>query len=346
MKVLITGGCGLIGYNTAKYYLNKNCQVSVIDNLERSTLLGYKVSEKRQMYNALALHQMGADIFYRDVSIPETWKIVDSEKGNFDVIVHLAAQCGVPTSLNDPGRDFEVNTVGTFNMLEMARKWNAKVVYASTNKVYPLHDMWTKKADRWIWAVPQWHEHGFPTSAMDRDSRTPYGASKYCGDVLCQEFFHSFGVRTGIFRMSCIYGPNQFGFEEQGWLVWFIIATLKELPIKIYGDGCQVRDCLYVGDLVRAYDSFVQNDELDHGVWNMGGGPEFTLSLNECLDMIERMTGKRSPVTYHDWRPSDQRVYTSDIRPAMKDLNWEPMIDPANGLEYVKEWVEPILDVF
>lgn len=346
MNILITGGAGLIGYNTAKHYLAKGWGVVVVDNLERSTLLGHKVSDERVYYNAKSLEQLGADVFYRDVSLPDTWKILDSNYGSFDAIAHLAAQCGVPTSLSDPGRDFEVNTIGTFNMLEMARKWDAKVVYASTNKVYPLHSMWTKVADRWIWAVPEWHENGFPISAMDRASRTPYGASKYCGDVLCQEFFHSFGVRTGVFRMSCIYGPNQFGFEEQGWATWFVIATLKNLPIKIYGDGCQVRDMLYVDDLVEAYDSFISDDELDHGVWNMGGGPINTLSLNECLNELERLIGKRSPVSYYDWRPSDQRVYTTDIRPAMKDLRWEPLVDPIEGLAAVTEWVEPILHVF
>lgn len=346
MRVLVTGGAGMIGFHLAKYYREQGHSVTVLDNLERSSLLGYNVTTRRMTYNITELSKMGVFWARNDVSKQESWDELDDE--NFDLILHMAAQTSVPTSIVDPRRDFEVNTIGTFNMLEYARKHGSKVVYASTNKVYPLHSNWTfnKGSSRWEWNLPHLRAEGWKLKAMDMEgSRTPYGNSKFAGDQLCQEWWHMYEIPTGIFRMSCIYGTNQFSFEEQGWLTWFAIATLRGDPINIYGDGCQVRDCLWVEDVVKAYDSYVKSDT-PHGVWNLGGGPYFTLSLNECLDTLEDITGKRSPVTYHDWRPSDQRVYTSCIGPLKKDLGWEPTVSPKEGLEKVVEWVEPILDIF
>jgi len=349
MKVLVTGGCGLIGYNTAKYYHEQGAEVVVMDNLERSKLLGHAVNERRKYYNARQLQEMGVKWTMADVSREEAWTKVNASFGRFDTVIHLAGQCGVPTSIADPRRDFEVNAMGTFNALEAARKWDASLVYASTNKVYPIHEGWHQDKDGcepvWRWTNDLWHKHGFPVRPMDGNSRTPYGASKFSGDLYCQEYSYTYGVKTGVFRMSCIYGPNQFGFEEQGWATWFAIATLKGLPINIYGDGYQVRDMLYVEDLVKAYDAFVKSD-IQHSVFNMGGGPGNVLSLNECLDVLEEYTGKRSQINYQDWRPSDQRVYTSDIRPAQDRLFWAPEVSPSEGLKRVVEWVIPLLDVF
>jgi CDP-paratose 2-epimerase len=308
--------------------------------------LGHKeISERRLLYNYDELKKMKVEIHDHDIYDRKTWCSLYQSP---DVIFHMAAQCGVPTSINNPRRDFEVNTVGTLNMLEYARNHESRVVYASTNKVYPIHSEWYKSEidNRWHWISPMIDGRGWPVTAMDNvGSRTPYGTSKFAGDLLCQEYSRTFGVPTGVFRMSCIYGENQFGFEEQGWATWFAIATLKGLDINIYGDGCQVRDMLFVEDLVRAYNIYAQSN-IHHKVWNIGGGPKFTLSLNECLDHLEDITGKRSKVHYHDWRPSDQKVYTSDIRNLYEDLAWEPNIKPRKGLERIVKWVEPILEVF
>jgi CDP-paratose 2-epimerase len=343
MDILVTGAAGLIGFNACKYFQQQGHTVFGMDNLERSDLLGHKVSDARKYYNWNALDELGILCYPWDVSDPESWNNMHV----VDAVVHLAGQCGVPTSIANPRRDFEINTVGTFNALEFARAVKAKFVYASTNKVYPLHEGWklNNVLKRWEWDHLPRHYAGFPETAMDQSGRTPYGASKYAGDVLVQEYGDIFGLRTACFRMSCIYGPNQFGFEEQGWATWFAIATLKGLPITIYGDGMQVRDMLWVEDLVKAYESFLVND-VKSGVWNMGGGPKFSISLNECLDMLEGIIGKRSPVEFKDWRPSDQRVYTTDIGKAKTDLNWRPTVAPREGLEKVVKWAEPLLDVF
>lgn len=344
MKVLVTGGCGLIGFNAAKYYAQKGHEVDVMDNLERSDLLGHKVHEERRTFNSRALKELGVNVHHYDVSKQEDWINFDGH----DLILHFAGQCGVPTSIADPRRDWEVNAVGTFNALEYARQHDATLCFASTNKTYPIHDEWVKDAEetRWHFIRQKWEVNGVGLSAMgSTGARTPYGASKYAADIMCQEWAHTYGLKTGVFRMSCIYGPNQFGFAEQGWATWFIIATLKGLPLTIYGDGCQVRDMLYVEDCVKAYDAFHRSSQ-EHGVYNLGGGTKYTLSLLECIDELESITGRLSEVTFEDWRPSDQKVYITDIEPTCLQLKWEPTTSPRVGLNLTHDWVKENLDIF
>ena len=343
MRVLVTGGCGMIGYHAATYYRNKGYSVDVIVNLERSDLLGHgEVSEIRKNYNKVRLEQIGVKVYPYDVSVKRSFELLEDPH---DTIIHLAAQCGVPTSIKNPRRDFEVNVIGTFNVLEYAREHGSTVVFASTNKVYPIHEGFIEKEDRWHFQKPEWDIYGFPIVSSLIGSRTPYGWSKYSADNLCQEYYHTYGVKTGVFRMSCIYGTHQFGFEEQGWATWFVIATEKDLPITIFGDGKQVRDMLYVGDTIKAYDAFVESD-MEHGVFNLGGGPSNTLSLNECLKKLTAITGKTSMVELKDWRPSDQKVYISDIRPIKIALDWEPTVEPDEGLKKIHDWVKETKVIF
>jgi CDP-paratose 2-epimerase len=174
--------------------------------------------------------------------------------------------------------------------------------------------------------------------SIDHTGHTPYGASKYVGDLYTQEYARIYGMKTGVFRMSCIYGTRQFGFEDQGWVAWFIIAALLDKPITIYGDGKQVRDLLYVDDLVQAYDFFIRSD-IKHGVWNIGGGPEYTTSLNEFIEFLEKETGKIVKTTLRSWRPSDQKVYISDLSKINKELGWKPYVSPKNGYKTLIDWV-------
>jgi len=344
MNVLVTGGCGLIGFNAAKYYAEQGHVVDVMDNLERSDLLGHKVSDKRRLFNSNALKKLGVNVYHHDVSIRTDWMQHDGH----DLILHFAGQCGVPTSIENPQRDWEVNAVGTFNALEYAREHDATLCFASTNKVYPIHDAFVLNTsdNRWHFIRPEWEINGVGLSAQNEmGSRTPYGASKYTADIYCQEYAHSYGVKTGVFRMSCIYGPNQFGFAEQGWAMWFVIAALKRLPLTIYGDGMQVRDMLYVEDCVQAYDMFHKSN-LKHGVFNLGGGATNTLSLIECISFLEESTGSKLDIKYEDWRPSDQNVYISDIRAINASVGWKPQVSPKEGLLRCMEWVKDNLDVF
>jgi len=353
MRVLVTGGCGLIGYHTCMYYKHHGHEVVAMDNLERSKLLGHEISNERLFFNKRALYDAGVDTWLLDVSDKEAWKsILYSDAGGkkmrplqFDVVIHLAGQCGVPTSIADPVRDYEINAVGTLNALEYCREVGATLCLASTNKVYPIHSGFVKVGKQWQFENEQWHAWGFPSYVDLKGARTPYGNSKMAADLLCQEWAHTYGVRTGVFRMSCIYGPNQFGFEEQGWATWFVIAALKGYPITIYGDGDQVRDMLYVEDCVRAYDAFVRSD-ISHGVYNLGGGVKNTLTLNEHLDYLESKLGSLPEIKHADWRPLDQKCYTSNIVQLKADLGWTPSISPKQGLDRVITWVGDNLDVF
>ena len=172
----------------------------------------------------------------------------------------------------------------------------------------------------------------------DLTGHTPYGVSKLVGDLYVQEYSHIYKMKTAVFRMSCTYGTRQFGFEDQGWVAWFIIATLFNKPITIYGNGKQVRDMLYADDLVDAFSRFIQSD-LQRGLFNIGGGPPNTISLLEFLEELEILTGKRPKVNFADWRPSDQKVYITDTGKLEKALDWKIKMDVKNGIQTLTQWV-------
>ena len=244
-------------------------------------------------------------------------------------------QVAVTTSIANPRIDFEINMLGTFNILEVARLEDADLIFASTNKVYgenvnkiPV----IEKETRYEYADPNFRE-GIPeTFPIDLTGHSPYGCSKLAADIYVQDYAHTYGLKTGVFRMSCIYGERQFGVEDQGWVSWFAIATLTSKPITIYGDGKQVRDVLYVEDLVNVFDKFL-NSNLKHEVFNIGGVPKNTLSLLELLEMLKRMSGMNPKISFAEWRPADQKVYISNINRAKILLNWEPKTTPEDGIK-------------
>jgi CDP-paratose 2-epimerase len=262
---------------------------------------------------------------------------------DIDVIIHTAAQVAVTTSISNPRIDFETNGLGTFNVLEAARLNDSTVLYCSTNKVYGDNVnkiRVSEKQNRYEFTDIA-YEYGVPeTFQIDSCEHTPYGCSKLTGDLYSQDYYKVYGLQTAIFRMSCIYGTRQFGVEDQGWVAWFTIATITGKPITIYGDGKQVRDILYVKDLVNAFDNFLQRkNKISGEVFNIGGGSENTLSLLELLDMLEKLTGKRSKLSFTDWRPSDQKVYISNISKANEKLEWSPKIKPKEGIKNLINWV-------
>jgi len=342
MKILITGGAGFVGSHAAEYFANKGNEVICYDNLSRAELLKKESIDTTYNWNYLK-NIKNVKLIKGDIRDLE--KLKDAAKGA-DTIIHAAAQTAVTTSVVEPKTDFEINALGTFNMLEAARANDVKaIVYCSTNKVYGNNVNTIKvieKEKRYVFGDK--FKNGIPESfSTDLCEHTPYGCSKFTGDIYCQDYGHLYGLRTGIFRMSCIYGTRQFGVEDQGWVAWFTIATVMGKPITIYGDGKQVRDVLYVEDLVKAYDSFLNTN--DNGVYNTGGGAGNTMSLLELLDILEELTGRRSKVRFADWRPSDQKVYISDISKAKKALEWEPMIAPQEGVRRLVDWVEKNKDL-
>jgi CDP-paratose 2-epimerase len=258
-----------------------------------------------------------------------------------DAVIHAAGQPSVPISMKIPKEDFNINAYGTLNVLECVRKVcpKAAFVYCSTNKIYGENVdkiSLEEEETRYIYKSKRGISEEL---SVDLTGHTPYGASKYTGDIYTQEYGYMYGMRIVIFRMSCIYGTRQFGFENQGWVAWFVIANLTGQSITIYGDGKQVRDLLYVTDLVNAYDKFI-NSDIKHDVFNIGGGPRNTISLLELINLIEEKTSiKFRKIEYKSWRPSDQKIYISDITKASKILSWKPGITPEKGLEKLIEWV-------
>jgi len=339
-KVLVTGGAGFIGSHVAEFYAQKGYDVTVFDSLSRAQLLGK--GNKSVIYNWEYLKN------YNNIRLVKgditNLKQLEKVCGDVEAIVHTAAQTAVTTSLRDPQTDFSINTLGTFNVLEAARKSknNPAILYCSTNKVYGDNvNKINIIENKTRYVFENEFKNGFPeTFPIDLCEHTPYGCSKLAGDLYVQDYSRIYNLKTVVFRMSCIYGTRQFGVEDQGWVAWFTIATITGKPITIYGDGKQVRDVLYISDLVEAYDAFLQKkNQLSGEVFNLGGGPENTLSLLELLDMLETLTGKRNKVTFSDWRPSDQKVYISDISKAKEKLDWVPKTSPRIGVEKLVKWL-------
>jgi len=337
MRVLITGGAGFIGSHIAEYYAIKGEEVVVLDNLSRTEILGKVVGDPLYNWNYLKRY---ANVKLVKGDIRNFEQVKEAAK-DVNAIIHVAAQVAVTTSIANPRIDFEINTLGTFNVLEVARLEDASLIFASTNKVYgenvnkiPI----VEKETRYEYTDPRFIE-GIPeTFPIDLTGHSPYGCSKLAADIYVQDYAYTYGLKTGVFRMSCIYGERRFGVEDQGWVSWFAIATLTGKLITIYGDGKQVRDVLYVGDLIDVFDKFL-NSNLKHEVFNIGGGPKNTLSLLELLEMLKRMSGMNPKISFAEWRPADQKVYISNINKAKILLNWEPKTTPENGIRRLVNWI-------
>jgi len=346
-KILITGGAGFVGSHTAEFYAKKDNEIIVFDNLSRAQLLAK--DNMNEAYNWNYLKQ------FRNIKLVKAdvtnQKELEQAAEGVEAIIHTAAQTAVTTSLENPEADFATNAVGTFNLLEAARKSGSDpaIIYCSTNKVYGSNVNKIKVLEKGTRHIFEDHFEGgvSETFSIDLCEHTPYGCSKLAGDLYVQDYARIYGLKTAIFRMSCIYGPRQFGVEDQGWVAWFTIATITGKPITIYGDGKQVRDILYIKDLIQAYDAFLQRkNQLSGEVFNMGGGPENTISLLELLDMLEQLTGKRSKITFSDWRRSDQKVYVSNISKAKEELGWSPRVSPKEGVEKLVNWVSENKNLF
>ena len=250
-----------------------------------------------------------------------------------DVVLHLAGQVAVTQSVVDPREDFESNALGTFNLLEAVRHGapGAAVLYASTNKVYGgMEDVGIVRAgDRYAYAD---YPHGIPES-FPLDFHSPYGCSKGAGDQYMRDYARIYGLRTLVLRQSCIYGRRQFGVEDQGWVAHFVIATVMGRPIAIYGDGMQVRDVLYIDDLLAAYQAGIDRiDALRGEVLNLGGGPDNTLSVwGEFGPLLEAPAGRPIAVQHGPWRPGDPRVFVADLRRAVALLGQRAPTRPGTG---------------
>lgn len=270
------------------------------------------------------------------------------EHGGAETVLHLAGQVAVTTSVKNPREDFEINALGTVNILEAIRRSGAKplLMYASTNKVYGGMD-----GVAIVEQPARYTYRDFPLGIAETaplDFHSPYGCSKGAADQYIHDYHRIYSLPTVLFRQSCIYGYRQFGVEDQGWVAWFVIAALLGRPITICGDGKQVRDVLFIDDLTALYATAARQPEKVAGkIYNIGGGPEFTMSIwTEFGPLLEELLGKRIPVTYADWRPGDQPVYISDIRKITAELGWKPVTTVREGVGKLVEWVRENQSLF
>jgi CDP-paratose 2-epimerase len=331
MKILITGGAGFIGCNLAEHLIHAGHDVLIYDDLSR----------RGAETNLQWLRSMFGDRF--DFVREDICDSGGLERAaiNKDIIYHLAAQVAVTSSVIDPRKDFEVNALGSLNVLEAARtsKKNPIVFYASTNKVYG-----SLEGVRINESANHYEFEDLPLGVPESqplDFHSPYGCSKGTGDQYTRDYYRIYGLQTVVFRQSCIYGLRQFGVEDQGWLAHFAISAFKNCSICIYGDGKQVRDVLFIDDLIRAIVMSTQHIEVTAGqVYNIGGGPTNTLSVwTETRPILEKLAGHSIPVKWADWRPGDQRIYVSDINKARQDFGWVPQITPDEGIRKMWDWI-------
>lgn len=335
--ILITGGAGFIGVNSANYFATRGWRVIILDNLSR------KGTETNLQW-LRTLH----DIEFHQVDIRDSQSLFDVvERLRPDMLLHLAAQVAVTTSYQNPREDFEINALGSFNVLEAVRLYSPEtfVLYASTNKVYGGME---------TVAVAQ-NEDGYGFKDLDYgvseaqplDFHSPYGCSKGVADQYTIDYARIYDLKTCSFRQSCIYGIRQFGIEDQGWVAWFTIAATLKKQITLYGDGWQTRDVLNVNDLAHAYEAaWIRREEVSGQAFNIGGGLNNTLCLRKLLLYLEEELGVEVKPRYAASRPGDQPVFICDIRKAQDLLNWNPSVNVHDGVKELIEWVKTNKELF
>jgi CDP-paratose 2-epimerase len=337
--VLITGGAGFVGTNLADRLLVEGERVRILDDLSRPGVEG----------NLRWLQQRHGDQL--QVEIGDVCDEARVRRAVLGVghVFHLAAQVAVTTSLEEPMHDAAVNLRGTLNLLEAVRLMSRRpsLLFTSTNKVYgALPDVPLREDDdRCTPLEPEFAVHGI-SERRSLQFCTPYGCSKGAADQYMLDYAHSFGLATVVFRMSCIYGPHQFGTEDQGWVAHFLIRALRGEPLTIYGTGRQVRDILFVEDLVEAMLLARGSIETLAGrAFNIGGGPRSAVSLLDVIESIEQLTDGAVSLAHEEWRTGDQRWYVSDTRRFAAATGWAPHIRPREGIEALHGWLSGQRDV-
>ena len=329
-KIIITGGAGFIGVNASDRFAKQGWNVVVLDNLSRKgTDLNLAWLQERHDVNF-----MNVDI-RDDAQVAKVFKEI-----NPDVVLHLAAQVAVTTSVINPREDFDINALGTFNVLDAMRLHSPDSFFinASTNKVYgKMEDLGiVERNGRYEYQTLQTGV----SESRGLDFHSPYGCSKGVADQYVIDYSRVYNLNTVTFRQSCIYGPRQFGIEDQGWVAWFTIAAMLDKEITVYGDGKQIRDVLHVDDLINAYQLAIENQDKVRGcALNIGGGPNNTLSLLELLGYLEKTLDKKIAPLWSDWRPGDQPVFVCDLNNAKNKMNWQPSISVEQGVVKLINWV-------
>jgi CDP-paratose 2-epimerase len=330
-KVVVTGGAGFIGSNAAERFLRRGAEVVIVDNFSR-----------RGTWQNLEWLRRTGPVVVVNVDLRDSARLsrTFAEHRDVKLILHLGGQVAVTESISNPLEDFQVNAHGTLNVLEAIRSngISAPMIYSSTNKVYgAMPDVpFATNGSRYLYV------NGTRGISEDHrlDFHSPYACSKGAADQYVRDYHRIYGLNTVVFRQSCIYGLRQFGAEEQGWVAWFAIAAERDEPVTVFGDGKQVRDVLFVEDLLDAYEAAAANIESVAGqVFNIGGGPDNALSLNELIEYLEMRLCRPIRRQRADWRLGDQRIYVSDIRRAARAFGWRPRVDWRHGVDLLLNWV-------
>lgn len=340
MKVLVTGGCGFLGSHICEYYAKKGDQVIAFDNLTKHEL-------KRTSYNVDAARTHTID-FLSDLDIPivagdirNKDEILNASK-DCDYLIHTAAQPAITISIEHPELDLTTNIVGTFNVLESARKHDMPIVVCSTIHVYGNKINETlKEGETRFTREPATIDETHPTM---EGIITPLHASKRASELYAQTFMDMYGLKVAVFRLTGMYGERQFGSEDHGWVANFAIKTLLDKPIMLYGTGKQVRDILYAQDAARAFDCFYRTQT--SGIYNIGGGIDRAISLMECIKLIEEITQKKAKVKYAPKRTGDLWYFICNISSAKEKLGWGPSTSNEDGVRKLVEWIEGNIKIF
>lgn len=327
-SILITGGAGFIGTNLADRFLSEGKAVTILDNLSRQGV-EKNLDWLRQKY------QSNLNIEVADIRNEHKVKEAVHQAA---FVYHFASQVAVTTSCLYPVHDMQANLMGTLNVLEAIRNTahQPPLVFTSTNKVYGKLPELHLKSNKRRYVMGQ--------QGVNEDQKldfySPYGCSKGAADAYVLDYARIYNLKTVVFRMSCIYGQHQFGTEDQGWVAHFLIQALRGNPITIYGDGKQVRDILYVEDLVNAFKLVYNNvDDLTGQAFNIGGGFKNSISLNELILFIEDLTGEKVTCHYDDWRPGDQKYYVSDTQKFTDMTGWKPAYTISEGVSQLYQWL-------
>lgn len=340
MKVLVTGGCGFLGSHVCEYYIKKGAEVISYDNMTKHELkrTGYMAEEARN-YNRDLLNSMGVKMIKADVRNFE--ELTDNAQG-CDYIIHTAAQPAMTISWEDPRLDITSNVIGTFNVLETARKLKIPVASCATIHVYGNEiNKSLKEEERRYVREPEAIDENYPTL---EGTLTPLHASKAAGDIYAKVYIDTYQVEAASFRLTGIYGTRQLGGEDHGWVANFSIRSILDWPLTIFGTGKQLRDIIYATDVCRAFDAFYQSRK--PGIYNIGGGAETAISLLECIDIIEEINKEKPDVKFEPDRHGDLRYFICDISKAQKNLNWHPEILPREGIEKLIDWIKENIHLF
>jgi CDP-paratose 2-epimerase len=340
MKVLVTGGCGFLGSHVCEFYSKKGSEVISYDNMTKYELkrTGFQTDAARD-YNLKYLKRLGVKMVRADVRNFEA--LLDNAQG-CDYIIHTAAQPAMTISWEEPLLDITTNVMGTFNVLETARRLKIPIASCATIHIYgnQINDT-LKEEDRRYVREPEGIDENHPTL---EGTLTPLHASKAAGDVYAKTYIDTYRLEAASFRLTGIYGTRQFGGEDHGWVANFAIRSILGWPITIFGTGKQVRDIIYATDVCEAFDAYYRTRK--SGIYNIGGGTQTAISLLECIDILEDINAQRPQVKFEPDRHGDLRYFICDIGKAKNELGWEPKILPRRGIENLTDWIKNNREMF